>query len=75
MIGNGGRRHQEPEDGHRGWVAPTPADRQEAAADRAMAEAERAVASGTATDDQRARVARMGHARTHEQRRSVFRDG
>ena len=74
MIGSvEGRRYQEPEDAHRGWVAPTPADGDEAATDRAMAAAERAVASGTATDDQRARVARMGEARTHEQRRNAFR--
>lgn len=74
MIGSvGDRRADEPEDAHRGWVAPTPADAEEAALDRAMAEAERAVAEGTATDDQRARVARMEHARTHEQRRSTFR--
>ncbi|MEJ2886552.1 hypothetical protein [Actinomycetospora aeridis] len=63
----------EPEDAHRGWVAPTPADADEAAADRAMAAAERAVASGTATDEQRAGVDRMGGARTHEQRRDAFR--
>ncbi|MDD7941471.1 hypothetical protein PHK61_23900 [Actinomycetospora lutea] len=75
MIGSvEGRRHEEPEDAHRGWVAPTPADADEAAADRAMAAAERAVAQGTATDDQRARVARMGQARTHEQRRASFRN-
>lgn len=74
MIGSvEGRRHEEPEDARRGWVAPTPADADEAAADRAMAAAERAVAEGTATDDQRARVERMGPARTHEQRRAAFR--
>jgi hypothetical protein len=68
------RRPSEPEDAHRGWVAPTPADAAEAAADRAMAAAERAVATGTATDDQRADVRRMDDARTHEQRRVAFRD-
>ncbi|GAA4911922.1 hypothetical protein EV188_103175 [Actinomycetospora succinea] len=73
MIGVEGRRHDEPEDAHRGWVAPTPADADEAAVDRAMADAERAVAEGGATDDQRARVARMGQARTHEERRAAFR--
>lgn len=67
------RRANEPEDAHRGWVAPTPADAEEAVTDRAMAAAERAVADGSATDDQRARVARMEVARTHEQRRAAFR--
>jgi hypothetical protein len=38
-----------------------------------MAAAERAVAEGTATDDQRTDVDRMGHARTHEQRRAAYR--
>lgn len=66
------RRPAEPEDAHRGWVAPTPADAVEAAADRAMAAAERAVAEGTATDDQRAGVRRMSDARTHEQRRAAY---
>ncbi|MEJ2863429.1 hypothetical protein [Actinomycetospora flava] len=69
------RRSSEPEDAHRGWVAPTPSDAEEAAIDRAMAAAERAVAEGSATDDQRARVGRMGQARTHEQRRAAFRQG
>jgi hypothetical protein len=63
----------EPEDAHRGWIAPTPADADEARADRAMAAAERAVAAGTATDDQRARVRRMAGARTQEQRREAYR--
>jgi hypothetical protein len=63
----------EPEDAHRGWVAPTPADADEAALDRAMAAAERAIAEGTATDEQRAGAARMGQARTHEERRRAFR--
>lgn len=66
-------RPDEPEDARRGWVAPTPADTEEAAADRAMADAERAVVEGTATDEQRARVDRMGGARTHEGRRAAFR--
>jgi len=69
------RRPTEPEDAHRGWVAPTPKDTEEAGVDRAMADAERAVAAGTATDDQRTRVRRMGDARTHEQRRAAFRQG
>ncbi|WP_285653040.1 hypothetical protein [Actinomycetospora sp. NBRC 106375] len=73
VIGSTERR-PEPEDARRGWVAPTPADADEAAIDRAMAEAERAVAEGTATDEQRDRVRRMGDARTHEQRRAAFRD-
>lgn len=63
----------EPEDARRGWVAPTPADADEAAVDRAMAEAERAVAGGTATDEQRAAIDRASKARTHEQRRAAFR--
>jgi hypothetical protein len=67
------RRRDEPEDAHRGWVAPTPADAAEAATDRAMADAERAVAEGTASDDQRTRVGRMAGSRTHEQRRDAFR--
>ncbi|MDD7966442.1 hypothetical protein [Actinomycetospora lemnae] len=69
------RGRAEPEDVHRGWVAPTPRDTDEAAADRAMAAAERAVAEGTASEDQRSRVQRMAQARTHEQRRAAFRDG
>lgn len=74
MIGTSEqRRRGEPEDARRGWVAPTPADADEAAADRAMAAAERAVATGTATEDQRAGVERMAEARTHEQRRAAFR--
>jgi len=73
MIGSTDHpRTDEPQDAHRGWIAPTPADADEAAADRAMAEAERAVAEGTASDDQRAGVRRMAHARTHEQRRADF---
>lgn len=73
MIGSTDqRRPNEPEDAHRGWVAPTPADADEAAADRAMAAAERAVAEGTATDDQRTEVRLMGEARTHEHRRDTF---
>jgi hypothetical protein len=67
------RRHDEPEDAHRGWVAPTPADAAEAAMDRAMADAERAVAEGTASDEQRTSVVRMAGARTHEQRREAYR--
>jgi len=74
MTGDG-RRQREPEDARRGWVAPTPADAEEAAADRAMAAAERAVAAGTASDDQRELVDRMAVARTHERRRAVFRGG
>jgi hypothetical protein len=73
MIGSRERRTAEPEDARRGWVAPTPADADEAAVDRAMAAAERAVAAGTATDEQRARVDRMAPARSHEQRRVAFR--
>jgi hypothetical protein len=74
MIGSAEqRRHGEPEDAHRGWVAPTPADAAEAAVDRAMAAAERAVADGTASDDQRTSVGRMAAARTHEQRREAYR--
>jgi hypothetical protein len=72
---NGKRRQGEPEDAHRGWVAPTPADADEAVTDRAMAEAERAVAEGTASEDQRDLVDRMAGARTHEQRRAAFRGG
>ena len=75
MIGSTAkRRHDEPEDAHRGWVAPTPADAAEAAMDRAMADAERAVAEGTASSDQRTSVGRMAGARTHEQRREAFRN-
>lgn len=73
MIGSSERRPAEPEDARRGWVAPTPADADEAAIDRAMAAAERAVAAGTASDDQRKGVDRMGQARSHEQRRAAFR--
>jgi hypothetical protein len=68
------RRPGEPDDAHRGWVAPTPADAVEAAADRAMAAAERAVVDGSATDDQRDGVRRMSDARTHEQRRTAYMD-
>jgi hypothetical protein len=74
MIGSTEQRRQgEPEDAHRGWVAPTPADAAEAATDRAMADAERAVAEGRASADQRTSVGRMAAARTHEQRREAFR--
>lgn len=66
------RRSVEPEDARIGWVAPTPADAREAAADRDMADAERAVAAGTGSGDQTRRVARMGEARTQEDRRRVW---
>ncbi len=64
----------EPDDAHRGWVAATAADADEARAIRAMADAERAVAEGTATDDQRTDVERMAGARTHEERRAAYRE-
>jgi hypothetical protein len=66
------RRTEEPEDAHRGWIAPTPADTREAVADREMADAERAVAEGTASGEQATRVAGMSTARTQEQRRSIW---
>jgi hypothetical protein len=68
------RGRGEPEDARRGWLAPTPADADEAALDRAMADAERAVVLGTATDEQRDMVDRTGAARSHEQRRDASRD-
>ena len=76
--GNGaGRRRTtdlevEPEDGHRGFVTAAPSSADEAAADRAMADAERAVVLGTASADQRDRVASIGEARTHEERRRLW---
>lgn len=62
----------EPEDARRGLIAALPADRDEAVADRAMADAERAVVAGNADDDQRARVAHISGARTHEERRRLW---
>ncbi|MDL5158483.1 DUF4383 domain-containing protein [Actinomycetospora termitidis] len=46
-----------------------PHNRREQAADREMAEASRAVGHGTATDEQRRRLAEIDHLRTHEERR------
>lgn len=62
-------RTDEPDDAHRGYVAPHPDDRAEAAADREMADAERAVVMGTADERQAMRVSAIGGARTHEERR------
>ncbi|MDL5154584.1 hypothetical protein [Actinomycetospora termitidis] len=65
----------EPEDARRGTIAAVPGDEAEARADREMADAERAVALGTATDEQRTAVDRIAHARTQEERRSVWMGG
>ena len=75
--GNGaGRKYGvEPEDARRGYVAPHPGDRDEAAADRAMADAERAVAMGTASAEQSAHVDAIGEARSHEERRRLWMQG
>ena len=62
----------EPEDARRGLIAALPADAAEAAADRAMADAERAVVTGSADDDQRARVTHVSGARTQEDRRKLW---
>ena len=68
-----GRKYDvEPEDARRGYVAPHPGDHDEAAADREMADAERAVVMGTADDEMSARVAALGDARTHEERRRLW---
>lgn len=67
-----GRQAGEPEDARRGMVAAVPGDVDEARADREMADAERAVATGTASEEQRAAVDRIAHARTQEERRSVW---
>lgn len=63
---------REPEDARRGYIAATPADVDEARADREMAEAERAVALGTASESQSALVDKIAHARSHEERRAVW---
>jgi hypothetical protein len=68
-------RNAEPEDAHRGPIAPTPADADEAQADREMAEAERAVAQGAADPDQIRRIGRLAQARTHEERRRLWLEG
>ncbi|GAA4853673.1 hypothetical protein GCM10023201_54170 [Actinomycetospora corticicola] len=67
-----GRYAGEPEDARRGQVVALPTDVDEAKADREMADAERAVALGTASEEQRAAVDRIAHARTHEERRSLW---
>lgn len=61
-----------PSDAHR---QPRPSSAQEAEADAAMAAAERALAQGAADDDQRRRLAAADHARTHEERRSIWMRG
>jgi hypothetical protein len=68
-------RSTEPEDAHRGYVAPTPADVDEARADRDMADAERAVAQGVASEEQARLVDRISDARTHEERRRLWLEG
>jgi hypothetical protein len=65
-------RSVEPEDAHRGMIAPLPHDNAEAKADRDMADAERAVAMGAASADQAAAVDRISDARTHEERRRLW---
>jgi hypothetical protein len=65
-------RSAEPEDAHRGQIAPTPGDADEARADRDMAAAERAVAQGAATDEQARLVDAISEARTHEERRRLW---
>ena len=65
----------EPEDAHRGYIAPTPADADEARADRDMAAAERAVAQGAASPEQARLVDRISDARTHEERRRLWLEG
>lgn len=65
-------RTAEPEDAHRGYIAPTPGDADEARADRDMAEAERAVAQGAASEEQARLVDRISDARTHEERRRLW---
>jgi hypothetical protein len=67
-----GRYAGEPEDARRGQVVALPTDVDEAKADREMADAERAVALGTASEEQRAAVDRIAHARTQEERRSLW---
>lgn len=69
------RRGTEPEDAHREFVAPAPANRDEALADREMADAERAVVTGSATEEQATRVRAVGEARTQEDRRRLWMDG
>ena len=68
-------RITEPEDAHRGWIAPTPGDADEARADREMAAAERAVAQGAASPEQARLVDRISDARTHEERRRLWLEG
>jgi hypothetical protein len=65
----------EPEDAHRGYIAPAPADAEEARADREMADAERAVAQGAASPDQIRRIGRIAQSRTHEERRRLWLEG
>jgi hypothetical protein len=65
-------RPAEPEDAHRGRIAPTPSDAEEARADRDMAAAERAVAQGAASEEQAAMVDKLADARTHEERRKIW---
>ena len=65
-------RTTEPQDSHRGYVAPTPGDAVEARADREMADAERAVAQGAASAEQARLVDRISDARTHEERRRLW---
>ena len=62
----------EPQDAHRGQIAPTPGDADEARADRDMADAERAVAQGAASAEQARLVDRISDARTHEERRRLW---
>ena len=68
-------RTAEPADAHRGYVAPTPSDADEARADRDMADAERAVAQGAASAEQARLVDRISDARTHEERRRLWLEG
>jgi hypothetical protein len=68
-------RPVEPEDAHRGPIAPLPADADEVRADREMAEAERAIAQGAASPEQTRRIGRIAQARTHEERRRLWREG
>lgn len=73
-TGAAARRTAEPEDAHRGHIAPTPADVDEARADREMAEAERAAAQGNASPEQAALLDRLAGARSHEERRRIWRE-
>lgn len=68
-------RQVEPEDARRGYIAPVPADADEARADREMADAERAAAQGAAGPEQTRRIGRLAQARTHEERRRLWLEG